>query len=794
MSLILPNLDDKPFVQIAEEARSLIPSSAPEWTDHNIHDPGITFVELFAWLAEVEHYRLNQTAATSYERFFSLMGLTPLGAQAAEVTVAFEFDPLRSGLLVPSNTKIWAIGIESIPFQTTRDSYLTKAKLKKVVTHTNGREIVQTTAEKSEVGYYEAFGPAPAIDDFLRLEFDEWFAEPRGQLEILLFEDDLPSRTPLSPQAEGFESSAKVRWEYRTDPAEPNGEWQQLEVIYDGTLNFSRSGDLIFRSPEDPAAGNHRQLRAVLSEGRYEIPPRIVSIRTNVIRARQVETIVNEILGGGLGTADQLVRLQKAPLFINAVVDDGPFQVGDVLDWKALTDRLLEAEQLFESPLKETVLYVASRLREILGTGLENFVPIPGDVLQLRQYLLAQAFDTLISSPDFYQPGQFLGVPAPQDSPKFGEDPNCLKLASVRRFNRSLLQAIFPDLLPYDGLVVQTSLPGGAADDGPQAWRSWEKVESFLESGPDDRHYVLDPIAGTILFGNGLNGRVPEVSELIRARFYRYSQMEKGNVPAGHQWMLGLALPDNTQIVKRANVVAAAGGREKETLEETKIRSREVFRKETAILTGKDYETLTLGTPGLRVARVKVVPNFSPRLSMLKLPGEVTIIVAPQPPPRKAFPNAGPSEPSDGFLRTIRNYLERRRLVTTNIHVIGPRFVPVSVSSRVFLKKRVAEAQARERINQTLVEFLDPVFGGPQKGRGWPFGRSVFPSEVSQQLSRLEGVDYVTRVALNNLQAGESLGLPYNGLPTSGAHAITVIPFEARGQEADLDKGGDNCG
>jgi len=36
MGLVLPNLDDKPFGQIADEARQLIPSSAPEWTDHNV--------------------------------------------------------------------------------------------------------------------------------------------------------------------------------------------------------------------------------------------------------------------------------------------------------------------------------------------------------------------------------------------------------------------------------------------------------------------------------------------------------------------------------------------------------------------------------------------------------------------------------------------------------------------------------------------------------------------------------------------------------------------------------------
>ena len=94
MALILPNLDDKPFQQIVDEARLLIPSTAPEWTDHNVHDPGITFLELFAWLAEISHYRLNHPSAASYQRFFSLIGVTPEPAHAARVSVAFEFNPL----------------------------------------------------------------------------------------------------------------------------------------------------------------------------------------------------------------------------------------------------------------------------------------------------------------------------------------------------------------------------------------------------------------------------------------------------------------------------------------------------------------------------------------------------------------------------------------------------------------------------------------------------------------------------------------------------------------------------
>ncbi|MFW5667313.1 MAG: baseplate protein J, partial [Coleofasciculus sp.] len=60
MSLPLPNLDDRTYADLVEEARSLIPIECPEWTDHNPSDTGIILIELFAWLTEMVLYRVNR--------------------------------------------------------------------------------------------------------------------------------------------------------------------------------------------------------------------------------------------------------------------------------------------------------------------------------------------------------------------------------------------------------------------------------------------------------------------------------------------------------------------------------------------------------------------------------------------------------------------------------------------------------------------------------------------------------------------------------------------------------------
>ena len=824
MTLPLPNLDDKPFSQIVEEGRALIPSTAPEWTDHNVHDPGITFLELFAWLAEIEHYRLNRTSAASFARFLALAGLTPRGQQTALVSLDFESNKLKEGVLVPANTTVLAIGNENVPFQTIRDTYFNAQnindpdfnsryhkKLKSVITHAGTRVISQTKADLNDAGHYEAFGPSPAKGDYLRLGFDGWFDGEQGHLFITLFEDDLPPRSPFAPGAQGFVPSARVRWEYLTSSG-----WLELQIIEDGTLHFSRSGELIFRTPEQPPKSERSRvpgeneslnwLRAIIVEGRYEIPPRIFDISTNVIRARQVETIVNEDLGAGLGTPDQEVRLKKAPLLLDSLTDDGRFQVGEVLDWWALVIGLAKPFDTYDSPQAETAAYVAQRLREDAGAEIDPDAPLDDE----QKYRLAQSFDKLLDMPDFYRRKKFAGIHIPEEFLELTAEQShaCQDASHVRRFNRYLLQRVFPDQMVSDRLEIQTGISSGRAEeksksgsmrervgdfsqcesvaqsnDESKRWSNWERVDDFSQSGPQDRHYLLEPETGRILFGNGLNGRVPQPTESIRARFYRYSQDEKGNLPAGHKWRLAILLPDDKRVDLRGeNWYPASGGARPETLDDATLRSREVFRTQFPALTAKDYETLVLHTQGLRVARAKIVANFHSSLPQLSLPGEVTVVVVPQPPPRAAFPKSPPPTPSDGFRSTVRNQLETRRLVTMNLHVIGPQYVPVIVRCRVFLKKGASEKDTLESIKKTLDEFLDPIHGGPQRNTGWPFGRSVFPSEIHQQLAKIASVDYISGVELNELKAGAPLRLPYNGLPTPGEHKLELVPFERRGQ------------
>ena len=68
------NLDDKTFKELVEDAKKHIPIYAPKWTDHSIHDPGITIIELFAWLTEMQLYYLSRITPENKIKFLKILG------------------------------------------------------------------------------------------------------------------------------------------------------------------------------------------------------------------------------------------------------------------------------------------------------------------------------------------------------------------------------------------------------------------------------------------------------------------------------------------------------------------------------------------------------------------------------------------------------------------------------------------------------------------------------------------------------------------------------------------------
>src|ERR671917_2601993 len=89
MVLPIPKLDDRTFQDLVNETKRLIPHFCPEWTDHNVSDPGVTLIELFAWMTDLLLYRVNQVPDKMYVKFLEMIGVRLEPPRAARAPVTF---------------------------------------------------------------------------------------------------------------------------------------------------------------------------------------------------------------------------------------------------------------------------------------------------------------------------------------------------------------------------------------------------------------------------------------------------------------------------------------------------------------------------------------------------------------------------------------------------------------------------------------------------------------------------------------------------------------------------------
>src|SRR5438067_13112191 len=87
MALPVPNLDDRRFQDLVDDAKRLVQQRCPEGTDHNVSDPGVTLIETFAWMTDQLLYRLNRVPELNYVKFLELLGVTLLPPTAASADV-----------------------------------------------------------------------------------------------------------------------------------------------------------------------------------------------------------------------------------------------------------------------------------------------------------------------------------------------------------------------------------------------------------------------------------------------------------------------------------------------------------------------------------------------------------------------------------------------------------------------------------------------------------------------------------------------------------------------------------
>jgi predicted phage baseplate assembly protein len=269
----------------------------------------------------------------------------------------------------------------------------------------------------------------------------------------------------------------------------------------------------------------------------------------------------------------------------------------------------------------------------------------------------------------------------------------------------------------------------------PDGWHDWREVDTFVASTPDDRHFTVDYAAGSVEF-DGM--RLPQLGERIRVLAYQTGGGKAGNVGAGA--VSGISGVSNVKI---ANPLPAGGGADAPTMGDVlDAIPIDVHRRDRAVI-ADDFRDLALQVIGPG-GRAETLPLFHPDSPSVDAAGVVSVVVFPA----EDLTTPDTPKPEQSLLRSVAQYLDLRRLVTTELYVIPPTYHPIVVSVGLAVRTGYQMDAVRRWAEQILRQYLAPLPPSGPDGAGWPLGRTVRRAELEAVVVQVEGVEYVNDLIL----------------------------------------------
>ncbi|MYU22364.1 putative baseplate assembly protein [Streptomyces sp. SID8352] len=320
MALPSPNLDDRRFQQLVDEAKRYVQQRAPEWTDHNVSDPGVTLIETFAHLVDQLLYRLNRVPDKNYTAFLDLLGIRLFPPAAAGAEIDFWLSaPQPDTVVLPPGTEVTTAGGESddaVVFATTGELRIVPSELVRLVTAPRSGEQTDRTGLLDEGRDVRCFQAAPEPGDALL--FGLPVAVPRCVVAVRL--DSRVEGVGVDPR------QPPLVWE-----AWDGGGWRACETGTDTTGGLNRPGEIIVHVPAGHTAsviGGARAgwLRCRVTEPEpgqpfYSESPTVreaaVFTVGGTMSAEHAETVTDVPLGTSEGVAGQTFRLDRPPVLLD---------------------------------------------------------------------------------------------------------------------------------------------------------------------------------------------------------------------------------------------------------------------------------------------------------------------------------------------------------------------------------------------------------------------------------------------------------------------------------------------
>lgn len=742
MSLDAPNLDSRTFRELMDEARARIPRFAPEWTNFNASDPGMALVQLQAWMTETLLYEFNRVPERNYIKFLDLLGIVPEPARPALTELSFTLDKLDqpSDMLVVSVPLATKVSVDDpkpgqdLMFETDRSLIALNADFGMAVV-----PVADAAPERALVTGYDkgsswlhSFDPFMAAPEagkclYIGLLLRPTLAKPlalyltdalpAGRLDLFADAAQVYDLTPAGAEIEGplgYDCAAagaagpKIEWQVYTGSAsgarfvdDDDAGWTGVSTSSDGTRGLEVSGHVVLELPKKTAALSPRALDAAFwsSFGQTKPP----------------------------STYDELLE-------VIAEID-----ILDALGakWAAMGMAARDVDTI--AACGNSVADVTTALNALASVAR----PDPAKLTAADWEKIDPAFEiALPKAEDEYRPLYWLRA-------RLKSLPSGSRIATLRSFRLNTVSATQAVTRLEDRLGLSNGRPGQMftlpklpvliepATNAPEIklavdGEDWVLVKDFFASGPDDPHYQLDPGTGRITFGDGKRGRIPVAKAPVLVVRYRVGGGAKGNVGAGTITKIKGRV---TGVKAVTNLRAAHDGSDAESLDAVKLRAPHELRHRDRAVSVDDFSDLAMRTPGVALHRALALARRAVDLSgnIVERNGSVTLLLLP-------VNDEERPQPTEAQLEAVCRWLEPRRLITTELHLVGPTYAEVTdLELRIQVEAGHDITAVSDAVYEALLGFLNPITGGVD-GIGWVFGDDIYYGDLYKRVLAVEGV------------------------------------------------------
>ncbi|CAO5238187.1 putative baseplate assembly protein [Frankia sp. AgKG'84/4] len=317
MSLPAPNLDDRRFQQFVDDAKRYVQERCPEWTDHNVSDPGVTLIETFAFMLDQLVYRLNRIPDRHYVAFLNLLDVALFPAAAAQSPVTFWLSAIQPQTVVlPAGTEVATQRTATDPavvFTTAADLDIVPCGFRTLLLIPAEGAAHDATSDLLAGQDVRCFSARPRPGDAMLVGL----SAAVGSCAVVIGIDSRVDGVGVDPR------QPPLVWEAHTVDG-----WQECEVEQDETGGLNQAGDVVLHVP-----GGHVLSRTLGTEAAwlrcrvlaprpaqpdYTVSPTVRSLTACTMGATTVavhaEAIRDEYLGESSGVPGQRMRLAHAPI------------------------------------------------------------------------------------------------------------------------------------------------------------------------------------------------------------------------------------------------------------------------------------------------------------------------------------------------------------------------------------------------------------------------------------------------------------------------------------------------